>query len=314
MSRKKTTWPVWLRRFSQAVFFLLFLYLFLQTVYHPVNQAGRGLDLFFRLDPLVLLSSWLASHQVVSALLLSLVVVAITLFCGRWFCGWVCPFGTFNNLIAPLRVARTKQKAETGEYSRWQRSKYYILSALIIACALGLNLTGWFDPFSFFYRSLATVVYPMLNDAIKATFGWIYLADPGVGRIRVAAVSEPVYEVLRRHFLATSQPHFYGTFLLGLLFFAVVLLNLHRARFWCRYVCPLGGLLGVIGKNPLVQLKQDQAKCNDCRVCVADCQGGANPDIAAGWKPSECLYCWNCHSACPHDAITFTVYVPGGKN
>ena len=314
MPRNKTSWPVWLRRISQSVFLLLFFYLLLEAVYHPVNQAGHGDDFFFQIDPLVLLSSWLASRQVVAALLLSLITVGITLLASRWFCGWVCPFGTFHHLFTALRSRRAKEKIETGGYSRWQRSKYYVLVGLLVACALGLNLTGWLDPFSFLYRSLATVVYPMINDAIVVVFGWIYQTDPVIGSLKATAISEPIYQVLRRHFLATTQPHFYGTFLIGLLFFSVLFLNLYRSRFWCRYVCPLGGLLGVVGKNPLVQIKQDPEICNNCGLCVADCQGGANPNLANGWKPSECFYCWNCHSACPHHAITFTLHVPGGKN
>jgi hypothetical protein len=35
-----------------------------------------------------------------------------------------------------------------------------------------------------------------------------------------------------------------------------------RARFWCRYICPLGALLGVAGKNPTVRLATDPAACN----------------------------------------------------
>jgi polyferredoxin len=314
MSRNKTTWPVWLRRTSQSIFLVLFFYLFLENVYHPVNQAGRGVDLFFQIDPLVLVSSWLASHQAVASLLLSLITVGVTLVAGRWFCGWICPFGTFHNLFTALRSARAKDKVDTGAYSRFQQTKYYILIGLIVACVLGLNLTGWLDPFSFLYRSLATVVYPMLNDVIVWLFGSIYQADPSVGPLKVTAVSEPVYEVLRRHFLATAQPHFYGTIFIALLLGTVLFLNLYRSRFWCRYICPLGGLLGAAGKNPLVQIKQDSATCNNCRACVADCQGGANPDIVGGWKPSECLYCWNCHSACPNHSIKFTVRVPGEKH
>jgi len=73
--------------------------------------------------------------------------------------------------------------------------------------------------------------------------------------------------------------------------FAILLLNLYRARFWCRYICPLGALLGVAAKNPIVRLQRNDEICNNCRLCVTDCQGGANPDIAEGWKPSECFYC-----------------------
>jgi len=312
MARSKTAWQVWLRRLSQTLFAALFFYLFLQTVYHPVNQAGRGVDLFFHFDPLVLLSSWIASHQVVAALLLSLITLAVTFLFGRWFCGWICPFGAIHNLLTTGRARNAKRRIAGSEYSRWQKSKYYILFALLVACALGLNLTGWFDPFSFLFRGTALLLYPMLDDATKASFGWVYQSDPGIGSFKFTTITEPVYEVLRRHVLATTQPHFSGTLLIALLFAAALLLNLYRGRFWCRYVCPLGALLGVAGKNPLVQIKRNQEACNGCRLCVADCQGGANPD-AAGWKPSECFYCWNCHSACPHDAVTFAIHVPGGE-
>jgi polyferredoxin len=309
MAKRRTSWPVWLRRLVQTAFMFLFLYLFLQTVYKPINQTGRGVDLFFHLDPLVLLSSWLGTHKIVTSLLLSLITVGVTLLAGRWFCGWVCPFGALHNLLTSWRSGRPKDKIAVGHYTKWQKSKYYALVALLVAAAFGLNLTGWFDPFSFFYRGMATLVYPMTNDGVKSVFGWIYQADPGVGRFKVTAVSEPIYEVLRRNFLATSQPYFYGTALIALLFFAAIFLNLYRSRFWCRYVCPLGALLGVVGKNPLVQIKRNDQACNNCGLCVADCQGGANPDLAGGWKPSECFYCWNCHSSCPNDAISFSVHV-----
>ena len=313
MAKAKTSWQVWLRRVSQTAFLFLFFYLFLQTVYLPVNQTGRGVGLFFQFDPLVLLTSWLASHQVESALLLSLVTLAVTLLAGRWFCGWICPFGALHNLVTTFRSGTAKQKIASSAYTPRQRGKYYILFALLVGCALGLNLAGWFDPFSFLFRGMALVVYPMLDDATKSSFGWIYQSDPGLGSFKLTRLTEPVYDLLRHHLLATLQPHFTGTLLLGLLFAAALLLNLYRSRFWCRFVCPLGALLGVTGKNPLVQIKRNEQACNGCRVCVAHCQGGATPDAPDAWKPTECFYCWNCQSSCPQHAITFNIHVPGDK-
>jgi polyferredoxin len=313
MARRKVFWPVWLRRICQTGFMVLFLYLFLQAVYKPVNVTGGHVKLFFQLDPLVLIASWLASHQILEGLLLSLITLGVTILAGRWFCGWVCPFGALHNLLTGWRSKKTKEKLASGGYSRWHKTKYLGLAGLLVAALLGLNLTGWFDPFSFFYRAMAIVVYPGANDGVKSLFGWIYQTDPGIGRLKVTAVSEPIYDVLRKTVLATAQPYFYGSLLIALLFFTVVFLNLHRARFWCRYVCPLGALLGIAGKNPLIQIKHNETACNHCRLCVADCQGGANPDTQEGWKPSECFYCWNCHSACPQQAITFGLHVPGGE-
>lgn len=313
MARSSTSWVVWLRRFSQTAFTLAFFYLFVQTVYRPVNVTGRGVDLFFQFDPLVLLSSFVASHEIAAGLLLALITLGVTLLAGRWFCGWLCPFGALHNLLTSWRKAKLKDKIAGSTFSRWQRSKYYILFGMFVSSLVGLNLAGWLDPFSFLFRGTALVVYPMLDDATKSSFGWIYQTDPAIGKLHLTSATEPVYEVLRRHVLATSQPHYYYTLLVAVLFFGVLLLNLYRARFWCRFICPLGALLGVVGKNPLVVLQRNPEACNSCRVCVTDCQGGASPDVKDGWKPSECFYCWNCQSACPHHAIQFGVHVAGGK-
>jgi ferredoxin len=237
-------------------------------------------------------------------MLLSLLTLGVTFVFGRWFCGWVCPLGTVHNFFTSLRGARLKEKLEAGEYSSWHKAKYYVLAALLGGALVGVNLAGWLDPFSFFFRSLGTAVYPAVNDAIVRFFGWIYDANPGIGPVRVTAASEPVYEFLHGHFLAALQPHYFGNLLIGFLFVAAVALNFLRARFWCRYVCPLGALLGVVGRTPVVRLSRAAEACNDCRLCLADCQGGANPH-AGGWKAAECFYCFNCKSECPQGAIKY---------
>jgi polyferredoxin len=304
--KNQTPRIVWLRRLTQSVFFVLFLYLFLQTTDHPINRAGSHVTLFFDLDPLVALSSWLASHKFERAMLLSLVTLGGTLFCGRWFCGWICPFGALHNFFTSLRGGRAKPKLEVGGYTRWQTAKYYILVAFLVAALLGTNVAGWLDPFSFFFRSLTSSIYPALNSALVSVFTWTYNANPGVGSVRLSLVTEPLYAFLRAHFLALQQPYYWGSLLLGTLLIAVVALNFCRARFWCRYICPLGALLGVVGKNPLVRVQKSGEQCTNCRLCLVDCQGGANARTVSEWKAAECFYCGNCMSECPWQAVKFT--------
>jgi len=181
--KRKTPRVVWLRRFAHSAFFVLFIYLFLETTDHPINRAGSHVTLFFDLDPLVALNSLLATHKVERAMLLSLGTLAVTLLCGRWFCGWVCPFGATPNFFTYLRGGRAKSTLEVGGYSRWQTAKYYILVAFLVAAFLGVNVAGWLDPFSLFFRSLATSIYPGGNSAIVSLFTWTYNVNPGVGSV-----------------------------------------------------------------------------------------------------------------------------------
>jgi len=311
--KEHTSKIVWLRRLVQSVFFVLFVYLFLQAEYHPIDRTGGPVTFFFEIDPLVLLTSWLASHKLVTALLLSLATVGITLVFGRWFCGWICPFGALHNFFTSLRRGSEKARILAGGYSKRLKAKYYILLALLGGALVGINLAGWLDPISFLYRSFATAVNPAANWAVTALFGWIYETDPGIGPLRATQVTEPVYEVLREKFLAADPLQYSNGILIGFLFAAVIALNFYRPRFWCRYLCPLGALLGVLGKNPVVQVETDPDKCNSCGLCLADCQGGASPDKESDWKPAECFFCWNCKSVCPLDAISIKVELPKEK-
>jgi len=312
MPKKSKTSPVvWLRRAVQTAFLLLFLYLFLETAFHDGNVVGKGVTLFFDFDPLVLLVTWLGTLKVPASLWLALVTVAVTLLLGRWFCGWVCPFGVLHNAFSRLRKQSVRVKLDRDAYSPHQRWKYYLLVALLVGVLVGVNVSGWLDPFSFFYRALATAVYPSANYGLQELFTWFYDKNPGVGPARVTVISEPIYNFLRGRLINPDlQPQYQWGLLIGAIFVAIVGLNFWRPRFWCRYICPLGALLGLVGKNPALRLKQNPELCNDCRLCVADCPGAANPQMTDGWKPSECFYCWNCRSACPHGALSFGFQIP----
>ncbi|MCK4349469.1 MAG: 4Fe-4S binding protein, partial [Candidatus Krumholzibacteria bacterium] len=82
-----------LRRISQILFLTFFVVLFIQTEYKGSNELGMPVKLFLDFDPLIAISSLLAAHKVQAMFLLSLIVVVLTIFLGRFFCGWVCPLG-----------------------------------------------------------------------------------------------------------------------------------------------------------------------------------------------------------------------------
>ena len=310
---KRTSLMVWLRRGVQALSLLLFIVLFIKTAFYPPNDTGGPVQFFFNLEPLSMISTLIAAHKVPAEMMLSLVTVFVTLLFGRWFCGWICPFGVLHNLFTALRQRKVKERILSAVYIPQQKIKYYILIFFVFSCVLGFNATGWLDPFSFFFRSMAVAVYPAANHAFSGMFGWLYKTDPGIGSLKLVDIVEPGYDYLREKVFLLQSPFYAGSLLIGILFVVILLLNLYKARFWCRFLCPLGALLGVIGKNPLFRLVKNPEACNGCRICVENCQGGAEPHKITEWKPAECFYCWNCEPACPHEAISFKLSVPKEK-
>ena len=68
---------------------------------------------------------------------------------------------------------------------------------------------------------------------------------------------------------------------------------------WCRYLCPYGALLGLLGRLAPLKVERDPALCTDCRACTRACPARL-PVHALGRVASvECTACQDCVVACP---------------
>ncbi|MDD2903558.1 MAG: 4Fe-4S binding protein [Syntrophales bacterium] len=292
------TW-VRLRRASQIVFFLLFIWLFLKAEYVGREVLYWPVDLFFRFDPLILAAHLLNFSPWVAGLMWSLVFVGLTLILGRFFCGWVCPLGT---TLDGCRRLLFKPREDSGVAARWRRGKYYLLIALLAAAPFSLNLVGLFDPLSLLYRSLAIVLFPAFGYGVeKAGLTMYRLGAP------FTYVSEPVYQALKATILP-FKPLVYLLPLLTLVIFAlVVAAERVDRRFWCRALCPLGALYGLVARFSLLR-RRPTALCPDCGDCTQICKMAAfAPGKPARHLNSECQLCLNCLNQCQkEDRVVFT--------
>jgi MauM/NapG family ferredoxin protein len=94
----------------------------------------------------------------------------------------------------------------------------------------------------------------------------------------------------------------------------ILFLNRIKPRFWCRILCPLGALLGLLSRFSFIKLKKEEDKCTKCNQCIKICQGAASPMPGLNWDKSECLVCFNCYKACPEDALSFGFRFQKGLN
>ena len=304
-----------LRRYSQIVFFALFLLLLFQAEFRGSLRSAQTeirlpypVSIFLQADPLVAISNALATRALYQGLLWSLVILLPTLFLGRFFCGWICPLGTLNHFFSSWKSERKRGLAriQSNRYQRWQTLKYYILIAVLVAALFGSEILGILDPISLTVRSLGLSVLPGINYGLNALFDALYRTE--VGALRFTA--DALHFLLAGTVLSFKQPYFRQGFFLGLIFILVMVLNLRITRFWCRALCPLGALLGLVSRWSILGLEKYSAHCEDCNRCLLDCQGGDDPIPGAKWRKAECHLCFNCVDGCPAGSIKFKFF-PG---
>lgn len=269
---------------------------------------------FFAADPLILLLTWLSAHAVPLVLLWSLAVIGATLLLGRVFCGWICPLGSIHAAASHMLRPRRPGPADRDHWSPWQRTKYYVLIGLVAMALFGVHWGAIWDPLVLLYRTTAAAILPAGWWAIEEPWIAAHQPDAWAGSLAVGKLLEPAYQAFRHGIYLEPHPGaFLGAGLILALFIALVLLNAYRRRFWCRYLCPLGALLGIFSLRPLLGRATRQADCNQCDLCGMACHGAAAGGPGQPWRPSECLGCFNCTESCPRAALGFQWVAPWRK-
>ena len=264
----------------QTVVFTLFFGLVLLTTFRHLDDLPglrRVLSKFLETDPLVALATAITTHTLYKGLIWSLVILIPTLLLGRFFCNWICPFGIIHHFIGwAFNTRGAEARIESNRYRRYYAIKYYVLVGMLVACVFGSLQIGLLDPIVFVHRAFSVNVVPTLNMPTQAVFGDYKL-----------------------HQL---------DWVIGGLFLLLVAMNLVIPRFFCRVLCPLGALLGLLSRFALWRIDRDTGKCNDCNRCLLSCEGACDPQ--ARLRSSECVVCMNCIEDCPQGALSFAMLPP----
>jgi polyferredoxin len=334
------------RRTSQVFFFLLFLWF---CVVASVGEKwwhlrGWPVNWLLQLDPLVALGTVLTTYTLYAGLLWALVTVVLTILLGRFFCSWVCPFGTLHHFVGFLasREGSVSEKAARNRYHRAQRVKYFVLVFLLGAATLDLighlidSLGGSPGQPWLVWLILVLCLLLMLFLSLREIpakkggilhwtlfvvgmwilLGWFF-SGHGLARASLqTGLLDPIALIHRSvtlvvlplidgpaHKLAVSQQYTHGAWFIGAVFLAGVLLNLRVPRFYCKFLCPLGALLGVLGRHALWRIGKNEAECIQCARCEAHCEGACEP--TGKIRTSECVLCMNCLDMCSDDLIGY---------
>ncbi len=267
----------------QTVVFAMFMSFVLLTTFVNLDRFP-GLRLWvskiLEIDPLVALATAITTHTVYKGLLWSLVILIPTLFLGRIFCNWICPYGILHQFVGwGFRKLRPRETIEVNRYHRMYQIKYFVLAGMLVAALFGSLQVGLLDPICLIYRSFTTALLPAMNMPVQSLFGDYKLHQ--------------------------------GGWLIGGLIFGLVAMNLVIPRFFCRVLCPLGALLGVLSRFAWWRIERDPVKCTDCDLCLMNCEGASDPH--KDLRKSECFVCFNCIEDCPEDALSFA-FLPHRKS
>ncbi|MHC4645198.1 MAG: 4Fe-4S binding protein [Planctomycetota bacterium] len=270
---------VTVRRISQIFFLSLFLWFCIVSTLGESFRQLRGwpVNWFLQLDPLAAIGAVLTEHSLYRPLLWAVATIILTIMLGRFFCSWVCPFGSLHHFVGFLghRKKTTAQKIQLNRYRKAQCTKYFVLVFFLAMAAfpsIAATLqTGLLDPIPLVTRSFNLVIVPIIDRAAN-----------------IVSVTSRFYE---------------GAWLIFTMFVTALLLNLVVPRFYCRFICPLGALFAVINRFAIWRIGKNQSECINCRLCEKSCEGGCEP--AGNIRISECVLCFNCREDCRHGLISY---------
>jgi len=295
------------------VFLALFVYTLWTTTY-PL-QGLLPAAILFKADPLIMIMTSLSTRVLLPGIFIGLGFIAATAVLGRFFCGWVCPLGTFIDMAGSLgrfvpggRNKRGKRPVQTDGKNRktcfrlrWSNQlrwfKWIVLGLVFVLACLGIQFVWVVDPIVIAGRFVSLNLVPAVTWLSNRLF-MVLVRDWGF--------DEKVYDAyrfLKETVLGAKVYMFASAGHILAIFVAITAVSLFMKRLWCRAFCPLGAVYSAAAQRAF--LGRVVQACNGCGRCVKTCRMGAIEDGSRCLK-GECVLCMDCVYICPLDDTKFS--------
>ena len=198
------------------------------------------------------------------------IIFAFGILFGRAVCGFFCPFGLIQEIF---------YKIPTPKFNLWRRLifvKYFLLIIFVLL--------------------IPEIAVNFANVGVPAFCQFICPAGTLEAGLTLLATHEEFFSILGEIFALKI-------FILAATIFGSVICY----RFFCKFLCPLGAIYGILNKISFYRLKVDKKKCIDCGKCKKICRMNVNPVRQIDCV--ECILCGDCKNICPKNAIKINFFV-----
>jgi polyferredoxin len=243
----------------------------------------------------------------ISLLLVLCVILIMPIVFGRVFCGWLCPFGLYMDLITVIRKDfRIRYRNLPDRLNKFLHNFRYVLLLFFLilpfilyvidpppsfafGVVLALLLAGPFKPLNILLGPVISLIVPWKGPLI---IGGLNFSYPYVQEI-----------------INYTSGIFVSVYVLTFVVLTVIGAFVIR-RVWCRF-CPTGSSIAVVNRlrgfkwAPVLHLSKDEEKCTKCGICKRVCplqvtevyeQKGGNITT------SMCMLCLRCVEMCPYES------------
>jgi polyferredoxin len=257
-----------------------------------LGEASASAEAFCPFGGLETLYSYLTggrtiAHTHLSNLALFLAVAVTTIVARGAFCGWICPFGTIQEWIYA--------------FSRWLQRRIPPLGRAMSALRKRLNPRA----------ARGSAVGPTLGQRIDhwLSYGrYLVLAWIIGGTIAYGSMVFRDYDPWSALLSLAELQLSVGTAVLAVSLIA----SLFVERAWCRYACPLGAMISLLGRLSPLRIERAESACTSCGLCTQRCPMGIDVARADAITDLSCITCLRCVSECPRpEAIDLRLALPG---
>ncbi|MGH4052662.1 MAG: 4Fe-4S binding protein [Clostridium sp.] len=89
-------------------------------------------------------------------------------------------------------------------------------------------------------------------------------------------------------------------YLIGTITLVIILVgSMLYDRFFCKYICPMGAVYGIVSKISPSKIVRDKDKCINCNLCSKSCPMNIDVAKADSVTSTECISCQACVLSCP---------------